>query len=108
MKMTLSCSSEDTEFIDLVKKEFNSSGTVAEYKVTGITGYETTMLVIGLANIIVPTIASFISAHMTSNKDSVVKSKRCIITNKNGTMCLEGYDEKTIKDIVEIIYQEQN
>lgn len=46
MKLTFSCSSEDIEFIELVKNEFESKGTINEYKISGITGYETIMLVL--------------------------------------------------------------
>ena len=45
---------------------------------------------------------------MTSNKESRIKSKRCIIDNKNKTINLEGYDEKVIQKIVEKVIEEQN
>ena len=45
MNLTLSCSSEDIEFINLVQKEFSDKGTIKEFRVSGITGYETVMLV---------------------------------------------------------------
>ena len=38
MNLTLSCSSEDTEFINLVQKEFSDKGTIKEFRVSGITG----------------------------------------------------------------------
>lgn len=33
MNLTLSCSSEDTEFINLVQKEFSDKGTIKEFRV---------------------------------------------------------------------------
>ena len=60
MKLIFSCSSEDTEFIDLIKKEFSSSGTISEYKVSGITGYETVMLILQVAAVTATTIVPFI------------------------------------------------
>ena len=108
MKLIFSCSSEDTEFIDLIKKEFSSSGTISEYKVSGITGYETVMLILQVAAVTETTIVPFIIEHMTSNKGDRIKSKRCIIDNKKKTINLEGYDEETIQKIMEKVVEEQN
>jgi hypothetical protein len=108
MKLILSCSSEDTEFIDLVKKEIASSGTINEFRVSGITGYETVMLVLQIASVTATTLVPFIVEYMTSNKESRIKSRRCLIDNKNKTINLEGYDKQTIKKIVEKAIQEQN
>lgn len=108
MKLIFSCSSEDIEFIELVKNAFESKGTISEYKVSGITGYETVMLVLQMGAIMATTIVPFIVEYMTSNKESRIKSKRCIIDNKNKTINLEGYDEKVIQKIVEKVIEEQN
>ena len=91
MNLTLSCSSEDTEFINLVQ-----------------TGYETVMLVLQIAAVTATTVVPFIISHMTDNKESRTKSKRCFIDNKNKRINLEGYDEATVKEIVEKAIQEQN
>lgn len=107
MKLTLSCSSEDTEFINLVKAKFTSSESVNEFRINGITGYETVMLVLQMASLTVTTLVPFIVAYMTSNKESRTKSKRCIIDNKNKKISLEGYDEDTIKEIIEKVIREQ-
>lgn len=108
MKLTFSCSSEDIEFIELVKNEFESKGIINEYKISGITGYETIMLVLQIGAVTATTIVPFIVEYMTSNKESRIKSKRCFIDNKNKTINLEGYDEKVIKEIVEKVIEEQN
>ena len=108
MNLTLSCSSEDTEFINLVQKEFSDKGTIKEFRVSGITGYETVMLVLQIAAVTATTVVPFIISHMTDNKDSRTKSKRCFIDNKNKRINLEGYDEAAVKEIVENAIQEQN
>ena len=107
MNLTLSCSSEDTEFINLVQKEFSDKGTIKEFRVSGITGYETVMLVLQIAAVTATTVVPFIISHMTDNKESRTKSKRCFIDN-NKRINLEGYDEATVKEIVEKAIQEQN
>ena len=108
MNLTLSCSSEDIEFINLVQKEFSGKGTIKEFRVSGITGYETVMLVLQIAAVTATTVVPFIISHMTDNKESRTKSKRCFIDNKNQRINLEGYDEATVKEIVEKAIQEQN
>ena len=65
MNLTLSCSSEDTEFINLVQKEFSDKGTIKEFRVSGITGYETVMLVLQIAAVTATTVVPFIISHMT-------------------------------------------
>lgn len=97
MKLIFSCSSEDTEFIDLIKKEFSSSGTISEYKVSGITGYETVMLILQVAAVTATTIVPFIIEHMTSNKGDRIKSKRCIIDNKKKPLTWKGMMKKQYK-----------
>ena len=94
MNLTLSCSSEDTEFINLVQKEFSDKGTIKEFRVSGITGYETVMLVLQIAAVTATTVVPFIISHMTDNKNKRIN--------------LEGYDEATVKEIVEKAIQEQN
>lgn len=108
MKMIFTCSSEDIEFINKVNEEFASLGTIEEARISGITGYEVVMLVLQVASVSATTIVPFIIAHMTNNKDSRVKSKRCFIDNKNKTICFEGYDEETIEKIIKTAIKEQN
>lgn len=108
MQMILSCSSEDIEFIDLVKKEFSSTATISESRVSGITGYETVMLVLQITAVAATTIVPFIIAHMTNNKDSRTKSKRVFIDNNNKTISFENCSDEIIKEVVETAIKEQN
>lgn len=108
MELTFSCSSEDTEFMELIRKEFSDKGTISEYKISGITAYETVMLVLQVASTFGAVVIPFIVANMTSNKDNRIKSKRCIIDNNNNIISLEGYDDVAITQIVERAIQEQN
>lgn len=105
MELIFSCSSQDTEFTELVKQTFSCYGTVTETKVKGITGYETTMMILQIAAVAAATVIPFIIAHMTNNKNDRVKSKRCLIDNQNKTVSLEGYDGETVAKIVEAVIQ---
>lgn len=108
MKMIFTCSSEDIEFIKKVNEEFAPLGSVEETHISGITGYEVVMLVLQIASVSANVIIPFIVAHMTNNKDHRVESKRCLIDNKNKTICLEGYDEKAVEKIVKVAIRDQN
>ena len=66
------------------------------------------MLVLQIAAVTATTVVPFIISHMTDNKDSRTKSKRCFIDNKNKRINLEGYDEAAVKEFVEKAIQEQN
>lgn len=106
--MIFTCSSEDIEFIDLVNKEFSSIADIEETRISGINGYETVMLILQIASVSATTFIPFIIAHMTSNKNSRVKSKRCIIDNKNKTIKLENYSEEMVKEILKTVIHEQS
>lgn len=108
MELTFSCSPEDIEFIELIKKEFSDKGTVEEFKVKGITAYATVMLVLQISSTFAALVIPFIVANMTSNKDNRIKSKRCFIDNNNKTISFEGYDDVAITQIIEKAIQEQS
>lgn len=108
MRLIFTCSSEDIEFIELVKKEFSLEGTISESRISGITGYEIVMLILQIAAVSAATIVPFIVTNMTSNKENAITSKRCIIDNKNQIVSLEGYDEEAVTQLVHEAIQVQN
>ena len=104
MKMIMSCLSEDTEFIDAAKKEFGEYIPVETYTVSGITGYDTVMLILTAANALEALVVPFIVMHMTNNKDDEIKSKRTVSIDMNGKDLVrfefEGCNEETVREIV--------
>lgn len=103
MELIFSCSSEDTEFIDLVKKTFSSNSTITETKISGITGYEMISLGVQILSLTAAVVVPFVIANMTKNKDDRVKSKRCLIVTPGKILDLEGYDEDAVVNIVDEI-----
>lgn len=104
MKIIMSCLSEDTEFINAVKKNFEKSVSIELYTMSGITGYDTVMLILTAANAIGALIVPFITMNMTSNKDDDVKSHRSVSIELNDKRILklecEGCSEETVREIV--------
>ena len=104
MKIIMSCLSEDTEFINAVKKEFGKTASIESYTMSGITGYDTVMLILTAANAIGALIVPFIIMNMTRNKDNDVKSQRSVSIELNDKRILkleyEGCSEETVREIV--------
>lgn len=103
MKIIMSCLSGDTEFIDVIKKEFEKTDSLETFTMSGITGYEMVMLIVSVAGAIGAYIP-FIVKHMSNNKDDNVKSHRSIsieLDNKHiYKIESEGCSEYTIRELL--------
>lgn len=104
MKIIMSCLSEDTKFINAVKKDFEKSSLIEFYTMAGITGYDAVMLILTAANTIGALIVPFIIMHMTNNKNDDVKSCRSVSIELDDKHIVklecEGCSEETVYKMV--------
>lgn len=110
MKIIISCLPEDTEFINAAKRAFKESTSIESYTMSGVTGYDTLMLILTAANAVGAMgalIVEFVNMYMTKNKDDNVKSQRSISIEMGDKRIIklecEGCSEETVRDIVENI-----